>query len=285
MGYKQFCYFCLMKIWLRFFNFYLDASIHVALGVFALVHVTWYTLNIPEDTHLSYFLFFGTIACYNFIKYGVEAEKYILVANPYHKNIQVVSLLALALAIYHVHFFISLIWYVLVLLAIFIGLYALPLLPQAKNLRSWGGLKIFIVAIVWAIATVVLPSFLVNETLSWDVLIELFQRFLFVLMLLIPFEIRDLKYDKPELRTLPQRFGVANTKVFGAFLVVVFFFTTFLKDAISYGEILAKGIVFLCLGWLMYITKRNQTKYFASFWVEGISIFWYLLLVLLGFIF
>jgi len=90
-GYKQFGYFCLMKLLLRFFNFYLDASIHVALAVFSLVYVTTITLNISINSHLIYFIFFGTIVCYNFIKYGVEADKYFLVANPYHKNIQIMQ--------------------------------------------------------------------------------------------------------------------------------------------------------------------------------------------------
>jgi len=40
---------------------------------------------------------------------------------------------------------------------------------------------------------------------------------------MVPFEIRDLKYDDPELKTLPQRFGFINTKVYAALAVVVFF--------------------------------------------------------------
>ena len=280
-GYKQFGYFCLMKLWLRFFNFYLDASIHVALAVFSLVYVTGYSLSIPVDNHLSFFLFFGTIVCYNFIKYGVEAEKYIMVANPYHKNIQFVSFVAGALALYHACFFNVHIWYALALLVFLIVLYALPLLPSAKNLRSWGGLKIFIVSIVWAVSTVALPFFLMEKSVSWDVRIEIFQRFIFVLILLIPFEIRDLKYDVPELKTLPQRYGVTKTKLLGAFLVVVFFFATFLKDEINTNELLAKGVLFLGLGCLIYVTKRIQTKYFASFWVEAIPIFWCIFLFLL----
>ncbi len=42
------------------------------------------------------------------------------------------------------------------------------------------------------------------------------QRVLLVLAFLIPFEIRDLAYDKPELKTIPQRIGVTQTKIFGS---------------------------------------------------------------------
>ena len=62
---------------------------------FVFVFLTGSILNIPIDEHLAFFLFFSTIASYNFIKYGLEAEKYILVANRYHKNIQFFSFIAL----------------------------------------------------------------------------------------------------------------------------------------------------------------------------------------------
>ena len=280
-GYKQFGYFCLMKLLLRFFNFYLDASIHVALAVFSLVYVTTITLNISINSHLIYFIFFGTIVCYNFIKYGVEADKYFLVANPYHKNIQIISFLSGAVALYHVLFLNKHTWSLFVVLGFLVILYALPLLPSAKNLRSFGGLKIVVVALVWAMTTVLLPYFSEKEEVSWDVAIETIQRFLFVLVLLIPFEIRDLAYDDVKLKTLPQRYGVTNTKLIGAFLSLVFFLATFLKDQIGVNELLVKGILFLGLCGLMYVTKRNQTKYYASFWVEAVSIIWLVVLLIL----
>ncbi len=270
-----------MKLWSRFFNFYLDASIHVALAVFSLVYVTGITLNISVDSHLTYFIFFGTIVCYNFIKYGVEADKYLLVANPYHKNIQIISFLAGAGALYNAFFLNGDTWSLLVVLGFLVVLYALPLLPSAKNLRSFGGLKVFVVALVWAMTTVLLPYFSEKGGVSWDVVIETIQRFLFVLVLLIPFEIRDLTYDDPKLKTLPRRYGVTNTKLVGAFLTVVFFFITFLKDDIKTNELLMKGILFLGLGCLMYVTKRNQAQYFASFWVEAIPILWLVIFLFL----
>lgn len=281
-GYKQFGYFCLMKILKGIFDFYLDASIHVAFGVLALVHITVLSLNISLDLHLSWFLFYGTIVCYNFVKYGVEAKKYVLVANRYHKNIQFFSFIAAGLMLCHAYFLTLEVWLGVVVLALVSGLYAIPVLPRAKNLRSWGGFKIFIVALVWMGATVLLPVLSVLQEFSWDVKVVAFQRFIFVLVLLIPFEIRDLEYDDPELKTLPQRYGVTNTRVFGSFMVLLFFFVTFLKDTISVADVVSKGILFLVLGTLMYATKRNQSNYFSSFWVEGIPLGWYMVLLLLG---
>ena len=264
-----------MKLLKRIFDFYLDASIHVALALFALLEVSSLTLNISHDVHLAMFLFFGTISAYNFIKYGVEAEKYILVANRYQKSIQLFSLASLVFAIYHAYFLPMTTWPVIGGLLLLTGVYALPVLPKAKNVRSWGGLKIFVVALVWAGATVLLLIVSKNYPVSWDVAMEAVQRFLIVLILMVPFEIRDLAYDRPELRTVPQRLGVANTKVFGGIALVLFFFITFLKDDVSIQETISKGTLFLLLGCMVLVTKRDQGKYFASFWVEAVPVFWW----------
>ena len=268
--------------WLKHvFDFYLDASIHVALAIYALVQVTCITLNISPDYHVSFFVLFGSITCYNFIKYGEEAEKYILVASQYHKGIQFLSFLSFGFAIYHGRFLSLNVWIGIVGLIFLTGLYALPVLPKAKNLRSWGGLKIFVVALVWAGTTVLLPVLANNQPVLWNVGVETFQRLIVIFILLIPFEIRDLAYDKAELKTLPQRYGVARTKIFGGFASLLFFFSTFLKDDVSVEEVFVKGVLFIFLGGLMFITKRNQSKYYASFWVEAIPLFWYALALVL----
>lgn len=263
-----------MKIIKQLFDFYLDASIHVALSVFCLLWVTAIFNDIELDVHLCLFLFFGTIACYNFIKYGVEADKYILVNNKYHKAIQVFSIICLLISLYHGFYLKVDSWFILGILLLLTGLYALPVLPQSKNFRSLGGFKIFMVALVWAGVTVIIPITEIERNLGWDDWVSLVQRITLVLILLIPFEIRDLAYDNPGLNTIPQRIGVTKTKIFGGFLVLAYFFATFLKDSLTEVELISKGILFLVLGGLMFITKRNQSKYFSSFWVEAIPVFW-----------
>lgn len=267
-----------MKLLHRIFDFYLDASIHVALAVFCMIHISVLIFDIPTDNHLSWFVFFGTIACYNFVKYGVEAEKYILVANRYHKNIQFASFIALGFACYHGYFLNRNTWEGLGLLGLISVLYAIPFLPSDKSLRSLGGLKIFIVALVWAGATVLLPVMAARGAITWNVGIEILQRFILVLVLLMPFEIRDLKYDAPELKTIPQRYGTARTKNIAIIGALLFFLLTFLKQEIYVMEVVGKGIFFLALTMLLLLTKKEQPGYFASFWVEALPIFWWIVM-------
>ncbi len=272
-----------MKWLKRFFDFYLDASIHVALAVFAMMKVSCLILNIPFDYNLAYVLFFGTIVGYNFVKYGVEAKKYLLVANSYHKNIQLFSLIAFFIAMYHASFLNYEAWKCIAVLVLLTAMYAIPFLPNARNLRSLGGFKIVVVAIVWAGATVHLPVLATFGELTWDVWVEGVQRFLFVLVLMVPFEIRDLKYDEPDLRTLPQLVGFLRTKMMGTFGAFLFFWLLFLKDHISNLDALSKGFGLFMLGLLMLFTRRSQPTYFSSFWVEALPIFWWIFLLLFAF--
>ncbi|MCJ7467684.1 MAG: hypothetical protein MUO53_13440 [Maribacter sp.] len=267
-----------MKFLYRIFDFYLDASIHIAFAVWALLQITGRLLQIEIDVNLSYFLFFGTIACYNFVKYGVEAKKYVLVAKVYQRYIQLASLIALGIALYHLYFLSLQTWAIIGCIALLTGLYALPILPKAQNLRSLGVLKIILVSLVWTASTVILPVMAEGELMHRDAYIETLQRFILVLILLIPFEIRDLEYDSPTLRTLPQRIGSTRTKTIGALAVILFFFLTFLKDDFRLSDAIGKGVLCLVLGITLLKTRRHQSKYFASFWVEAIPIFWWVII-------
>ncbi|UII74896.1 hypothetical protein LV716_11570 [Flagellimonas sp. HMM57] len=264
-----------MKLLKNFFNFYLDASIHVALAVVSLAGVTNQMLNISSNLYLSGFIFCGTIVCYNFVKYGVEAEKYLIVSNVYQKNIQILSFLSFLLAFYFLLHLKKEIWIATTVLGFISTLYAVPLLPNAKNLRSLGGFKIYIVASVWAGFTVLLPALDAKLTLTDDIWLYLVQRFVLVLILILPFEIRDMDWDNKSLRTLPQVLGVAKTKALGILLIFGFFAMSFLKDDLTKKEVVSSLLVTIILIGIFTLKDKMKPNYFASFWVEGIPVIWF----------
>ncbi|MGW9687270.1 hypothetical protein [Flagellimonas sp. 2504JD1-5] len=270
-----------MKLLKLFFDFYLNASIHVGLAVISLLWTTTLLLNVPINFSLLGFTFFSTIVCYNFVKYGVEAEKYLIVSNTYHRSIQIFSFICFIPALY---FFIHLdqqIWMTVLVLAVISTLYAIPLLPKTTNLRSLGGFKIYIVALVWVGFTVFLPVLDRDIAISWDIWILFVQRFILVLVLLFPFEIRDLKWDNAQLKTLPQVLGIEPTKKLGIVLTIGGFLLTFLKDELYPAEIWSRFVMSITLVSVFLYGKKMQRKYLVSFWVEGIPILWCGLLWLL----
>lgn len=266
--------FCLMRLLKAIFDFYLNASVHVALAVLSLTGATLLLLDIPVNIPLLGFVFFSTIVCYNFIKYGVEAEKYLIVYNTYHKYIQIFSFLCFGVALYFLVHLDQKLWWAILVLGLISTLYAIPLLPKSGNLRSLGGMKIFVVALIWTGFTVFLPIFDAGLNNAWDLYILGTQRFILVLVLILPFEIRDLQWDSKDLKTLPQLIGVPRTRQLGALLMVLFFVLTFFKDEVGLVEILARTLLSILLIGLFLIKKELQGKYFASFWIEGVPVLW-----------
>lgn len=164
-------------------------------------------------------------------------------------------------------------------------LYAIPFLPRKKmleksnNLRNISGLKVFLIALVWTGVTVYLPLLNNNYALNSDVIIISVQRFLLVIMLMLPFEIRDLKFDSLKLATIPQKLGVKGTKIMGIIMGVVFFVLEFFKSKV-FGNQLVVLLVFTFITVLFVIfSKEKQSKYYCAFWVESLPIIWLLLVL------
>lgn len=261
-----------MLVFKRLFRFYINASIHVALAVVSLYLVSIRTLNIMPDGYLMGFLFFATIVCYNFVKYGVEAEKYLIVAKPSHRPIQAFSFLAFGFSLFFFFHLKTILWGHVIFLTFVSALYAIPFLPRSKNLRSWGGLKIFSVALIWTGFTYIFPIIDNGIETSFTIFAQGAKRFLLVLVLILPFEIRDLKYDKAALQTLPQRYGVEHTKRLGYVSALAYLIISLLDMSAEWEDGIFALIITTILILATYRTKEEQTKYYASFWVEAVPI-------------
>ena len=278
-------YFCFMALLKQIFNFYIDSSIHVALAVFALSWVTLLEFGIPYDEAVLYFIFFASITGYNFVKYFGLARFHHRSLTNWLKLIQVFSLMC----------FIGMCYFALKLelisLVVILGfgvvtfLYAIPFLPNKilydkhKNLRNVSGLKVYIIALVWAGVTVVLPILNNHVPLDTNVVVTGFQRFVFVTVLMFPFEIRDLNYDSLKLATIPQQIGIKNTKMVGVLLLMLFFLLEFLKPQLNVEHTVSMLITMFVTLMFLIFANRNQGRYYSSFWVEGIPLVWLLLLL------
>ena len=262
-----------MKILNRLFDFYINASAHVALAVCALVFISAWEFGFEVSYYLIGFIFFGTVSGYNFVKYAKVAGLHHHSLTDSLKVIQIFSFVSLGCLIFCAIHLTLPVFYVAALFGGLTFLYAVPFLRK-RNLRTLSGLKIFVVAIVWAGVTVFIPWSSTSEVLTVDIWLTFFQRFLVVIVCTLPFEIRDLRFDAASLKTLPQQLGVKKAKVFGASLLVVASLLEFFKNEFLLNH--ALSLWFACLLMLLFLlnAKRNQQRYFASFWVEAIPMFW-----------
>ncbi|MCK0125178.1 hypothetical protein MWU76_12290 [Gelidibacter sp. F2691] len=264
-------------------NFYIHSSMHVALAVLAMTYVTLLELHLGPDWNLLYFVFFSTITGYNFVKYfGLARFHHRSLAN-WLKVIQLFSLFCFLLMLWFALqlAFQTLLWIGVFALVTF--LYAVPFLPRhlvmdhERNLRNIGGVKVYVIGVVWAGVTVLLPVLNDGTAFTLDVWLTAFQRFLLVMLLMLPFEIRDLQYDSLRLATIPQKIGIKNTKMIGVVLAVVFLMLEFLKDELTTKLIiLTLAITLITLLFILFSNKK-RTDYYSSFWVESVPILWLLL--------
>lgn len=95
--------------------------------------------------------------------------------------------------------------------------YSIPWIPTRqgwRRLKDIPGLKIFLIALVWAVVTVTLPAWLVgvepwSASASWVML----ERAAFIFAITLPFDIRDLARDRAaSIQTIPVLLGARATK-------------------------------------------------------------------------
>lgn len=270
-----------MKLAKKLLNFYINSSIHVALSVFSLAWITLLEFDILYDETVLYFIFYATISGYNFVKYFGMAKFHHRRLVTWLKLIQIVSFLSFVFMCYYA-------WHLNGKTLIYIGgfavltfMYAIPFSPyNNKTLRHISGLKVFVIAIVWAGVTVFLPLLNNNYHLNTDVLMTFVQRFIYIIVLMLPFEIRDLKYDSPNLATIPQKIGVKKTKVLGTLLLILFFFLEFLKDGVNNVQIMTLAAIMIITLVFLVFSKIEQRNYYSSLWVEGLPIVWLVLILM-----
>ena len=255
------------------FNFYLDSSIHVSLAVLAFTLATFFEYNLPIEKPMLGFIFFGTITGYNFVKYAGIAGLHHRSLAKNLKLIQLFSLLSFGFFLFYLFQVPRPVIITSAILGIMTLLYVVPFFKN-KNLRSFNGLKIFIVALVWAGVTVLLPWVHFEADFSKDIWISFLQRFLWVLVLIIPFEIRDMVYDSNSLGTLPQKFGIRITKKIGYFFLLLMAVIEGFKDEITLSFSLSFFVMLILTGILVRLSKKNQSSYYSAFWVEAIPIYW-----------
>lgn len=259
------------KFFKNIFDFYINGSIHVALAVFAFVQITCGQFQLLIDNKVSLFAFFGTIVGYNFIKYDELARVKKVV---WHTQLRLVVLLSFASAIVCGYYFFQLnrLTQLTSIGALLLtGFYALPIVPKKTNFRNWSGVKIYLVALSWAIVTVLLPVFYSEMFIGELIWIYFIQRFLIVFVLILIFEIVDLSKDALSLQTIPQQIGVKKTKWLGYVLLVICVYIYPYYGWRTVGFFFALFLISLFL----FFATPSRSKYYTSFWVEAIPIVWW----------
>lgn len=270
-----------MSLLKKWFGFYVFANIHVALACFCLVRITFLEIDF-ENQSLALFVFFSTIISYNMIRL-IQLEKIntttAIWIRANKRGLILLNIIALTGLVYfafdlNLSGFIALFPFVIATL-----FYVLPINNARGGLRQIPGFKLILISLSWAGVTLYFP---IQEagisTISHDWLYFV-QRFLFILAITIPFDIRDSQFDLPELATLPIVLGVDKAKIVAMLVMVAFlgmdYFLLDFSSILFKVHLLVATISIVLIGYSS--PKRN--RFYTVFWVESIPIIWYILML------
>ena len=161
--------------------------------------------------YLTGFIFFATLFLYaahrivgiSRLKDFCDVDRYHIIAS-FKSHIFLYASLA---AISGVYCFLQLpvpIQLALIIPGVFSLAYVIPFLGNQKRLRDINYIKIYLIAIVWAFVTVTLPALEKQMATTPAVILMTLERAVFIFLITIPFDIRDLKVDDfSDVKTLP----------------------------------------------------------------------------------
>ncbi len=271
-----------MRFIVKILDFLVATNVYVALAVASLTSVSLSFCD-AQNYDFLYFVFFSTIFIYNFIRLvnvayvPSELDSYrhhfIYKLRPFLWFFCIASAIA---AFYFVIDVYRLVFYPM-LLIVFISLaYGLPIYKKSEKwlrLRDVPGLKIFLIAYIWAWVTEGLPA--VINTHNLDVL-AFVERFLFIFAITIPFDIRDLSFDDFNLATIPQYFGLRKAKWIGmiALLIaeLILAYRFFFESNLDLWGAIAIYLTYECSAFLVYKSHPKLQERFVTIGVEGMSI-------------
>lgn len=272
-----------MRLIERVFSFYVFSNMHVALGTACLVLLTLMPYQLRDDRSIL-FVICGTILAYNFIRAVQLDGLYPSLSHWIRSSVRWLLALNLIAVFGLIYSALQFSWLDMVFILPFFLLtlfYIIPFRGRLRGLRKLPGLKLFLIAAVWAGVTVLFPVWANDLYFDVKVWVVFVQRFLFVLAITIPFDIRDLQLDEADLATLPQIIGVSKSKLLalGSLLTfaLLFFFGEFFQDWERYAGL----VTALVSGAFILKAGVYQNRFYSGFWVEGIPIMWLMLSVAL----
>jgi hypothetical protein len=266
---------------MRWLQFILSHSIFISLCAAALCFQAFFLLHIPPNNYVYGLIFFATLSSYNFYwlisKYYFSSNISVVSFLMKHFSNVLVFMIAAAGLLYCMYFLPHMVPHIIVASCLTL-LYSIPLWP-VKALaftRKAGFLKTVLLAFTWTYVTVIIPaqqSVFINNI---PVALLFSARFLFMLMLCIIFDSRDIHVDKiHSLRSLAtdvsrKTLGIIMAVVFSLYLICGFFLRYEFDDKAQVVAFLVNGFTTLVV---YRMSLRKQGYYFYYFLVDGLMLF------------
>jgi len=269
------------------------SNILVALCATALTHQSYILLKIPLKTNVLLFVFSSTFIIYNAqrlirlknILPTKDNERFLWI-NKNKTLLLLSSVVSGIIALISLYYFNINAVYFLVPLCILSIIYVIPIIPfnnQLIPLRSIPYIKVFTIAFVWAAITTILPLFNSNQPFyfSNNLILLTIEQFLFIVAITLPFDIRDLDFDKKQnVRTIPALIGVKNTIRLAEGLLIVFLALKiqdfYLFETLSSPKLISFILTTAITMTIVRFSTKKRSELFYSGWIESTMLIQYL---------
>jgi hypothetical protein len=250
------------------------SNLLVSISIGTLCYGICHQVKIPNKLWYGSFVFSSTLLTYNFqrlIKSNQIIQNptnHILWVQTHKKNLNILFFISSILCL--VSFLKVYNWGLISVFTLSISmvisfLYVLKI--KTKTLRDIPYLKIHLIAIIWVVAIGIFELLNENYFISekWGFVLA---HYFYIVAVTIPFDIRDLKYDDPSQRTIPQVFGIIKAKIISVLFLIIYFLIV-----INQQEKLIKNTPFI--GVIIYTiilviaVNKNRNEFHYSGLIEG----------------
>ena len=278
-------------------NFLLFGNVFVAICAVAQTFVTFNFLSLKPNLWVCGFLFFSTLGYYNFCLLINKSNTSLYLRhsrnNWFYAHLSLNLVLTITAAFAIVPFFLMFNFgakILVVFLGILAATYNFPLHwvnSKFFNLRNIKGLKLFLIAFVWALSVVLLPVLQASIFIPQrEIIILITKQFLLFVAITIPFDVRDFIDDKASnLKTLPIMYGVKTAYKFAIALLLVNLALGFgFKSLIFDDKFLASVIPPVLAIFLITKSGLRKNKYYYFLYLDGVLIVQYLCFLVFDFL-
>ena len=255
------------------FDYYINSSLHVSFCVICYI----ISINLINQIQVNWediaFVFFTTFFSYNFIKFNEVLTSINKPVSLLLKSFFLKALISLVISLYLFFNLSSSKQIFVVIISIVTVLYTIPLISN-YTLRDNPILKILTVAFCWTMLIVIFPFFGVLDFVN----IAYYSLLIFCLVTaqMIPFEIRDMLKDKDLVKTIIHNYGIKYSKNIGYFVLIIALLFTMLTGYLLENLVFKNSILIIILitAILVNFSREKQNKYYSSFIVESVPIYW-----------
>ena len=281
------------------FNYFVFGSWWVSLCAAALGLLTWIELtDYWWHGPLFIFIFGSTLVVYNMNmisglselrESGTESERHhwCMENGVLMKSTLAFGLLLSAVSVWFLN---EVIWFLMLPLGLVALAYTIPIVRKEANkirIREIGLWKIFLIASVWTGMTVILPAvhlYGFEQIFALNSLQLAIGRFLFILAITIPFDIRDLANDAHKgVRTIPSVLGWKRSVLFSQVLLVAFLLLIWFRLGANHPFFIGYAISTIITMIFVAIASPKRSDFYCSFWLEGTMLLQFLAVLLLQF--